>query len=353
MNRSLIGKNDQGYNYAHDDEGGDMSNLVNKDGSVRLGIFDDPVERVNFEDFLLKTSGGTPASNFRKKLLFKQFIFVGILGKEIMAGLAAVDLKYLANGFFYVYNRKTKTMVETKKLALPFSSAFIEPRPDKMKGRFTSGKFRIEMDNDKVSARGRDISLDVTLNLDDSDPLQICTRTNYRGWNFTRKTTPVGLTGEIVVGRERFDVSSPSCMAMVDWTGGFMRRNTFWNWASSAAVLPDGRSFGLNLSCGVNETSYTENAFWLGGERTKVDTVDFVFNKEDLHGKWRITSADGKIDLVFTPESHRGENVNLSLVVSKFTQLLGTFEGEVRSDSGETVGISDCPGFVEDHYAKW
>ncbi len=330
-----------------------MSNLVNSDGSVRLGIFDDPVTRVNFEDFLLKTSRGSPASRFRKKLLFKQFIFVGILGEDLMAGLAVVDLKYLANGFFYVFDRKAGSIVETKKLAPPFSSASIAPRPDVMKGRFSSGDLRIVIDNNKVSARGRDISLEAALNLDGSDPLQICTRTSYRGWNFTRKSTPLELSGEIVVKGERFDVSSPSCMAMVDWTGGFMRRNTFWNWASSARVLPDGRAFGLNLSCGVNETSYTENAFWLGGERTKVDTVDFVFDRENVLGKWRITSADGKIDLAFTPESHRGENVNLSVVVSTFSQLMGTFDGKLRSDSGELFSISGCPGFVEDHYAKW
>ncbi len=142
-----------------------MSNLVNKNGSVRLGIFDDPVARVNFEDFLLKTSRGAPASNFRRRLLFKQFIFVGILGEDFMAGLAAVDLKYLANGFFYVYNRKTKAILESKKLAPPFSNVFIEPHPDGMRGRFKSGKLVIDINNDAVSARGENLSLDVDENL--------------------------------------------------------------------------------------------------------------------------------------------------------------------------------------------
>ncbi|MCP4692491.1 MAG: DUF2804 domain-containing protein [Desulfobacterales bacterium] len=330
-----------------------MANLVNEDGSIPFGIYDHPIERVNFEEFLLKNSRGKPVSKFKKKLLFKQFIFVGIVGEELLAGLAVVNLKYLANGFFYVFNRKTGALVETKKLALPFSNVFIEPRPDKMRGRFKSGKLLIDIDNDRVSARGEKTSLDVKLELDHTNPLRICTRTNRQGWNFTQKTSPVRLTGEIVSEGRRFDVSSPSYMAMVDWTGGFMRRNTFWNWASSACTLEDGRPFGLNLSCGVNETSFTENAFWLDGERTKVDTVNFVFNEEDIHEKWHITSADKKIDLVFTPESHREEDVNAGLVISKFVQLIGTFEGEARTNDGERISIKHRPGYVEDHYAKW
>ncbi|MEZ4550591.1 MAG: DUF2804 family protein [Desulfobacterales bacterium] len=35
-----------------------------------------------------------------------------------------------------------------------------------------------------------------------------------------------------------------------------------------------------DLACGVNETSYTENAFWIDGRMTKVDTVAFDFNPE-------------------------------------------------------------------------
>lgn len=37
---------------------------------------------------------------------------------------------------------------------------------------------------------------------------------------------------------------------------------------------------GLNLSCGVNETSFTENCYWLDGELLKVDSVRFDFDRD-------------------------------------------------------------------------
>jgi hypothetical protein len=142
-------------------------------------------------------------------------------------------------------------------------------------------------------------------------------------------------------------------MALMDWTCGYMRRKTCWNWAASAATLPDGRSFGLNLSCGVNETSFTENAFWIDGAMTKVDTVNYLFEAHDLMKPWIITSFDKKIDLTFCPEASRGEKINTGFVASRFNQLIGMFEGTLTTDSGEMIQIKRCPGFTEDHYAKW
>jgi len=139
----------------------------------------------------------------------------------------------------------------------------------------------------------------------------------------------------------------------MDWTAGFMRRETFWNWASTAFTLEDGRSFGLNLSCGVNETSFTENAFWLDGKMTRLPAIDFVFDKDDIRNPWRMTSLDKKVDLLFYPDSKRCEKINALFIASRFTQLIGKFDGRVISEEGETISLKGCPGWTEDHYAKW
>ena len=47
------------------------------------------------------------------------------MGPEIIGGLAVVDLKYLANGFFYLYDRKARRMYEAKSLSV--SGAVIKP----------------------------------------------------------------------------------------------------------------------------------------------------------------------------------------------------------------------------------
>jgi len=86
---------------------------------------------------------------------------------------------------------------------------------------------------------------------------------------------------------------------------------------------------------------------------TKVDTVDFDFDQDNLAEPWHIRSGDRKVDLVFFPEARREEKINALFVASRFTQLLGVFEGTLRTDEGEMIFIQSCAGFAEDHYAKW
>jgi len=86
---------------------------------------------------------------------------------------------------------------------------------------------------------------------------------------------------------------------------------------------------------------------------TKVDMNHFEFNPGNFYDQWKIKSMDGKIDLVFDGEKHREENINAGVVATKFTQLMGNFNGTLKTDDGEVVKIENCPGWAEDHYAKW
>ncbi|MFC1857391.1 DUF2804 domain-containing protein [Thermodesulfobacteriota bacterium] len=330
-----------------------MNRLVNPAGSIRFGLYDEIVDHVNYEDYRLETPMGWIVPGFLKKFKFNQFHFLGIIGPEVMVGMAVVDLKYLASGFFYVYDRKTGELFDTKKLAFPGRDKYIKPYPETMASGFNSGRLMITMKDRHISAKGEGISLDAKFEPVDPNPLRLCSRAGYNGWVYTQKTGPVELFGEITYNGKHINISPPSYMGLVDWTGGFMRRETFWNWASTACTLEDGRPFGLNLSCGVNETSFTENAFWLDGKMTKLHSINFVFNKNDIRDPWRMSSLDKKVDLVFYPENLRGEKINVLFIASRFTQLIGAFEGQVVSETGERVTLRGCPGWTEDHYAKW
>ena len=69
-----------------------MNRLVNPDGSIRFGIYDDVVEHVNYEDYHLETPMGRIVPGFLKKLKFNQFHFLGIIGPEVMVGMTVVGL---------------------------------------------------------------------------------------------------------------------------------------------------------------------------------------------------------------------------------------------------------------------
>ena len=330
-----------------------MDRLVDRNGRISWGIYEEPVGEVNFLDYDLRTEMGRKIPLFRKRAMANQFHFTGLMGPEFIAGLAVVDLKYLANGFMYLYNRQTKEIMEAGDLSLLSSEASIAAFPDTPLSRYTSRKLAIEMTGERVTATAKDMQLSLRLDLGGTRPLRICTRAGYTGWVYTQKTSPVKVSGSITCKGRSLDVSSPSFMALIDWTCGYMRRKTCWNWAATAFTLPDGRSLGMNLSCGVNETSFTENAFWVDGSMTKVDTVNFVFDKGDLYNPWHVVSFDGKVDLAFIPERSRGEKINAGFIASRFTQLVGVFDGSLKTDTGETIQVKGCPGFTEDHYAKW
>jgi len=330
-----------------------MNNLIDAQGQVRYGLYDEPIEQINYLDYPLQTPMGFIVPRFLRRLMANQFHFAGIIGPEIMVGMAVVDLKYLASGFFYVYDRAAHAMYEASKLGPSGSGVGISTTPSRPLSFFRSGDLSIEITADRFTARCKDISFDIAIQVADIVPLRLCTRTGYRGWVYMQKTTPIPLSGEVKYRGRSVQVSSPSYRGLMDWTAGYMRRDTYWNWAATAATLPDGRSLGLNLSCGVNETSFTENAFWIGGTRTKVDMVDFTFNNRKLFEPWHITSYDHRVDLKFFPEIDRKEAVNALLIKSKFTQLMGVFTGTLTTESGEAIEIRDCPGWAEDHYARW
>jgi hypothetical protein len=331
-----------------------MIRLIDPSGNPQYGIIDTPVEEINYKDFPLETPMGLGVPGLLKRLIFNQFAFFGITGPDFIIGMAVVDLKYLANAFFYVYDRKEKKNREISHITVPMGqNIFIKPSPENVSCGFTSKKISISIDNGKLSAKSKDMEIDLEFDVTCTAPLRICSRAGYRGWVYTQKTTPIQLAGEITVNGQKTKLASPEYMGLIDWTAGYMRRETFWNWAASASVLPDGRTFGMNLSCGVNETSFTENGFWIDGKLTKVSTVQFEFNPKNFYDHWRITSADGKVNLIFESEHHRAENVNALVIATRFTQMMGVFNGTLKTDDNSVIKIKKCPGWAEDHYAKW
>ncbi|MCP4162531.1 MAG: DUF2804 domain-containing protein [Deltaproteobacteria bacterium] len=323
-------------------------NIV-KNGKVNFGLFDTPVE-INLQDYDLKSPFGKKIRGFKNRL--NQFHFTGISGKRFMIGIAVVDLKLISNGFIHIYDRKKNISYESSKIFFPSKkSRFIKTDPENTFSKFKFGKLNIEIEGKNILAESSNIKIDLKLRAS-QNPVRLCSRTGYSGLTYTQKELPLKIDkGELIIGSDQYNLSSPDHMAISDWTCGYMRRNTFWNWACAVSTLSCGRIFGLNLSCGVNETGYTENAFWIDNKMTKIDTVDFRF--DEIDSEWQIKSFDGKVKLTFIPEHTRKQKTKAVIFNSVFSQLSGIFKGFVIDDSGDKVLIDDCPGWTEDHYAKW
>lgn len=331
-----------------------MSMIVDEKGKPRLGIFNERITDVNYAKYSLETPMGTRIPDFLKKYAANQFCFTGITNSDFMSGIAVIDLKYAANAFFYTYLRKEKRLFEIEKTSLPLKSCiYISNNPSDPSFYFRSGNLVIECSNSEIIAESSEMKIEALLDSSGTSPLRICTRTGYRGWVYTEKTSPVNIKGTLEIPGIKYRLESPESLAIIDWTSGYMRRHTYWNWAATAFMLGNGSRLGLNLSSGVNDTGWNENAFWIDGKMTRSGSSIFEFDSGDLMKPWKIYSENGNIDLEFIPEASRSEKKQAIIAASRFTQLTGIFNGILRTPEGQETRLSGVPGWTEDHYAKW
>ena len=57
--------------------------------------------------------------------------------------------------------------------------------------------------------------------------------------------------------------------------------------------------------------------------------------------------------LEFIPFKDRLARTNLGVIFSQVHQMFGRYSGQVITDEGETIQITDLIGFAEEHHARW
>ncbi len=329
---------------------------------MRVGIFTQPVVEVNYRDFALTDPFGKRVGRLARHFAFKQFQFLGFVSQKLVLACALADLKYVGKAFLYLYDpatRKIRQWSYTTPMAL---SLCFDQRPELGGASYRRGQVSISMRGyDHPKARhlrveiARELSVDATFSETEPtvEPMMLCTKAGATGWVFARKTAALPVRGKISVAGTSYDLERLEALGHHDWSAGFMRRQTFWNWGCLAGRARGGQLVGMNVSCGVNETSFTENCFWVNGKLHKIDSVDFRYDPADLRGPWELSSYDGRLRLTFQPEAEHRERINALFLASNFTQLIGRYHGALKTDAGEEIAIDGMMGYAESHYAKW
>lgn len=332
--------------------------LIKQNGQPHFGLFDRPVIDINYRDYDLRSAMDKPRGRLAQHFGFNQFQFLSLCSEQLIVGLAIVDLKWLSNAFVYCFDPQSGDYEEFSFIQPLSRKTTMDTRPNQGRASFRSGRNRLDIHAEAGRRRLR-VSLAAGLEIDaeiDEDegyrPLSICTRAGYAGWVYTQKTTARPVSGRLVWRGEARDLAEIGALAGVDWSAGYMRRETFWNWGSLSARLADGRRLGFNLVAGVNDTGYTENALWIDDQMVKISTVVFDYDRSDHQRPWRMCSQDGVLDLRFEPAGRRSEKRDALFIASNFTQYFGRFYGTVRLPN-EVVELSGQWGFAEDHFARW
>ena len=337
--------------------------LINKNGDITTGLFEDTVARINGRDYDYRTPLGKPASRRARHFHYKQFQYFGVVSDELLIGCAFADTAYLGMVFFYVFDTRTGALSEHTWRSPLGRALTLSDSPVDGESRFRQGKVDIAMGYHQAPGGTRRKSLTVTmpgLNLQAAlhepagyQPMSLCTRTGINGWTYANKVAGVDVSGELRRDGDTLDLGTlTGAGGHHDFSAGYMRRETFWNWACLSGRVK-GRRLGLNLSCGVNETSVNENCVWVDGRRIKVDGTAFEYDRDDLTRPWRVDSQCGQVALRFTPLGSHRERLNLGLFASNFQQIFGRFDGEIRVAGESPLAVHGLHGFVEEQYAKW
>ncbi len=335
--------------------------LIDEAGKPEFGIYYRPLETINLEDFDYRRVAPFPLNLLTRtsRSAIKRWQYMGFASSDVVIGMAVVDIGYTHTAFVYVYTRADRQLHEWSYIDVLCRRSSLSDSSLTGISEYVLGQKVIRMDNRlKRSVRRAHVHLPDALRVDiETDecaftPLCAVTRNGLHGYNYCHKAAGFPISGFVEVAGKRFELNGDDAFGTLDWTAGCLERNTFWNWASAGGLLKNERRLGINFVSGVNDRGFTENVYWVDGLPTKVDVVDFDYDSDSILTKpWKIRSNDGKVDLSFQADSERAEDINLGIVVSRFHQPFGRFEGRLEVD-GVMQDVS-LYGMVEEHQARW
>jgi hypothetical protein len=153
--------------------------------------------------------------------------------------------------------------------------------------------------------------------------------------------------GVIQFGNAEIIFSKGNSWEMLDWNRGIRPRADSRYW-TVACGLAGSRLVGFTLSHGlIDSSAATENAFFVDGRIHKLDQVSFRIPPSGWLSPWHFTSADQRLDMVFTPLQGRIDRHQWLFYSMSRRQVYGSFSGKVILDDGAELEFQNITGFAE------
>ncbi|HOX45209.1 MAG TPA: DUF2804 domain-containing protein [Myxococcota bacterium] len=295
----------------------------------------------------------------------KAWHFAAFTSARWVSGLAIVRLGYAATGFFYLFDRQArKFLADVSMLGPPLLSARVADRPGdgaesvfRMPGMHLSivappgtGQYHVRA---RLSGERRppiDLALELERGAAPEAVSAICPVRGRGSVHLTVKQVALPVTGRLLVDGQPAELG-PGPMGMLDYSHGYLDRQTRWMWACGGMRDGRGQPLGLNLVAGFNQG--LENAIWLGERPLPVGEVHFRRGTDGPLAPWEIESDDGRVQLTFQPEGVRQDDRDVGPVASHYVQPVGVFSGTLRGERGRKIQVRDLPGVTEEHDSRW
>lgn len=315
----------------------DATDRLVEDGRRRWGRLDARPAVVN----PLDAASSMPRA--LRRLRLKQWVGWTLVHPEVWSSMIIQDAHYLASSESYVYDAATGALNEYAATArggsanLPatlYGSRMQFGRRGLRIGydlQHESGWHRIRIE---APASGDGPALSGDLELDGTSataPLSVSSPLPG-GAMYTHKLV-LPASGLLQVGDRAYRFDPNRDLAILDEHHTFLPYRTRWVWGTFAQRTPDG-IVGANFARRPTAPgSEEESCLWLPGpdgpRAEPLDDITFTPQSAGPLARWRITSADGRLDVTFEPNGRKAVKHQMVAASIDYFQLYGTYTGTV------------------------
>lgn len=175
-------------------------------------------------------------------------------------------------------------------------------------------------------------------------------------FQFTSKHQARPARATLLVGAETIALGSSSpAWGVLDLGRGRWPYRTRWNWGGGAGVSRGGATIGLQLGgTWTVGTGFTENGVLVDGRLDKIgEELLWDYRWDAPMRPWRVTSPDGRLDLVLTPTFDRHSRTELGVLGTEVHQVFGRWAGRYVADDGREHAFDGLVGFAEESRSRW
>lgn len=319
-----------------------------QNGQAQHGQFAGLIDRLDWSG--LQTA--KQKSALWRRLHHKRWQYIGIGSDDLFVGVAIVNVGWCQTAFAYVFDRRRRLLLaDWSADGLPGLNGGVSDEPvvgsrSWFKSFGSSLSIRHEAKALHVSVDAGGIHLQAALSLNDAPDFLLAVGPIEQGVSHaTQKSPGLMVSGQLVVSGQKHTLDG--AIGCLDSSNGLLARDTAWRWACA-----HGQGVGFNLQDGYFGNN--ENVLWLDGQLIVLGRAYFEFDAAQPLKPWRVYTADGLLDLIFTPEGARQEDRNLLIAASHYVQPVGTFSGWVKASAqAEPRPVEALLGVTEDHRSRW
>lgn len=291
-----------------------------------------------------------------RSLRLKEWVGFTMIHPDWYSSQIMQDAHYLASSEIYAYNRRSGKLYQHAanarggSLALPtdlHGSHCIFERPGyQITYDFAPDATKHILRYD-IAATAKAPAFQGELTLDASHaspPLSVSARLPG-GRMYTHKMIfPV--EGVLRIGDEELVFDSARDLAILDEHKSFLPYRTRWLWGTFALRTNDGL-IGANFAARPSKRGQEEEScIWAPNACEPLAEITFTPESADLKAPWRISSRDGRLDVVFAPQGRKGVKQQLGIFAIDYFQMYGHYRGTLRA-AGQTYQIDGVHGVCE------